>query len=97
MKACGADTWDSVRNLVKQETEVVDTEFASDVARFDIDKEELEKNLQNLRGYARNLVEKEASLVAKDVSMIMQNRYNNELSDLRFFFFGYNNITHLQI
>ena len=46
LKACGADTWDSVRNLVKQETEVVDTEFASDVARFDIDKEELEKKLK---------------------------------------------------
>ena len=87
MKACGTDTWDSVRNLVKHETEIVDAEFSSDVARFDIDKEELEKNLQNLRGYARNLVEKEASLVAKDVSMIMQDRYNNELSDLSPFSF----------
>lgn len=73
-EAGGKDTWASIRKLLKHETEVAASEFSSAITGFELDQETLKTMLQNLREYARNVVEKKAREEAGKVLILMKDR-----------------------
>ncbi|KAF4362476.1 hypothetical protein CsatB_001403 [Cannabis sativa] len=75
-EAGGKNTWASIRRLLKQETEVAVSEFSSDITGFELDEETIRTMLQNLRDYARNLVEKKAREEAGKVLIRMKDRFS---------------------
>ncbi|KEH37033.1 putative P-loop containing nucleoside triphosphate hydrolase [Medicago truncatula] len=72
----GNDTWLSIRNLLKCETEVAVSEFVARVAGFDLEKETVEKMQQDLREYARELVVNKAREEAGKVLIRMKDRFS---------------------
>ncbi|KAL5577679.1 hypothetical protein UlMin_019378 [Ulmus minor] len=70
------DTWASIRKLLKRETEVAASEFSSAIAGFELDEETVETMLQNLRDYARSVVEKKAREEAGKVLIRMKDRFS---------------------
>ncbi|KAL6282849.1 hypothetical protein ACE6H2_013778 [Prunus campanulata] len=70
----GKDTWTSTRKLLNHETEVAVSEFSAAVAGFELDKDTSTKMMQNLRDYARNVVEKKAREEAANIMIHMKDR-----------------------
>lgn len=74
LEAGEKDTWASIRKLLNRETEAVVTKFLKAIAGFELDKETIAKMVQNLRDYARNVVEKKAREEAGKVLIHMKDR-----------------------
>ncbi|PQQ13311.1 protein ROOT HAIR DEFECTIVE 3 homolog 2 [Prunus yedoensis var. nudiflora] len=72
----GKDTWTSTRKLLNHETEVAVSEFSATVAGFELDKDTSTKMMQNLRDYARNVVEKKAREEAANIMIHMKDRFS---------------------
>lgn len=72
--AAGRDTWASIRKLLTRETETAVSEFSTAISGFELDPPAIEKMLQDLRGYARNVVEKKAREEAGKVLIRMKDR-----------------------
>ncbi|PON62048.1 RHD3/Sey [Trema orientale] len=75
-EAGGKDTWPSIRKLLKHETEVAASEFSSSITGFELDQETSKTMLQNLRDYAKNVVEKKAREEAGKVLIRMKDRFS---------------------
>lgn len=73
-EAAGKDTWASIRELLKHETEAAVSEFSNLIVGFELDPATVDKMVQNLRDYARNLVEKKAREEAAKVLIRMKDR-----------------------
>ncbi|CAL9016167.1 unnamed protein product [Prunus brigantina] len=72
----GKDTWTSIRKLLNRETEVAVSKFSAAVAGFELDKDTSTKMTQNLRDYARNVVEKKAREEAANIMIHMKDRFS---------------------
>ncbi|ONI11568.1 hypothetical protein PRUPE_4G113800 [Prunus persica] len=72
----GKDTWTSMRKLLNHDTEVAVLEFSAAVAGFELDKDTSTKMTQNLRDYARNVVEKKAREEAGNIMIHMKDRFS---------------------
>lgn len=70
----GEDTWASIRRLLKRETEAAVLEFSTAIEGFELDQSTIDTMVQNLRNYARNVVEKKAREEAGKVLMRMKDR-----------------------
>ncbi|GMI86020.1 RHD-like2 [Hibiscus trionum] len=78
--AAGRDTWASIRKLLTRETEIAVSEFSAAISDFELDQSTVEKMLQDLRDYARNLVEKKAREEAGNVLIRMKDRFSTLFS-----------------
>ncbi|XVF25355.1 hypothetical protein REPUB_Repub13aG0205800 [Reevesia pubescens] len=78
--AAGSDTWASIRKLLTHETETAVSEFLIVISGFELDQPTIEKMLQNLRDYARNVVEKKAREEAGKVLIRMKDRFSTVFS-----------------
>ncbi|KAL4308943.1 hypothetical protein GQ457_01G040940 [Hibiscus cannabinus] len=78
--AAGRDTWASIRKLLTRETEIAVSEFSAAVSGFELDQLTVEKLLQDLRDYARNVVEKKAREEAGNVLIRMKDRFSTVFS-----------------
>ncbi|XP_059445431.1 protein ROOT HAIR DEFECTIVE 3 homolog 2 isoform X2 [Corylus avellana] len=76
LEAGQKDTWASIRKLLKRETEVAVAKFSTTIAGFELDQATVDKMVQNLRDYARNLVEKKAREEAGKVLIHMKDRFS---------------------
>ncbi|KAM5587220.1 protein ROOT HAIR DEFECTIVE 3 [Rosa sericea] len=76
LDARGEDTWASIRKLLNRETEAVVSEFSKAVVGFELDKVTVAKMVQNLRDYARNVVEIKAREEAGKVLIHMKDRFS---------------------
>lgn len=74
LEAGGEDTWASIRKLLNRETEAAVSEFSKAVVGFELDKVTIEKIVQNLRDYARNVVETKAREEAGKALIHMKDR-----------------------
>lgn len=73
-EAGGKDTWLSIRELLKRETEIAVSEFSASVAGFELDEETVERMQQSLRDYARKVVENKARDEAGKILIRMKDR-----------------------
>ncbi|XP_031250394.1 protein ROOT HAIR DEFECTIVE 3 homolog 2-like [Pistacia vera] len=70
------DTWPSIRRLLKRETEAAVLELSNAIAGFRLDQATSDKMVQNLRSYARNVVEEKAREEAGEVLIRMKKRFS---------------------
>jgi len=68
------DTWPSIRNLLRRETESAVSGFSAALTGFDMDEETRQKMILSLEAYARGLVEGKAREEAGRVLMRMKDR-----------------------
>ncbi|XP_052885877.1 protein ROOT HAIR DEFECTIVE 3 homolog 2-like [Gossypium arboreum] len=73
----GRDTWASIRKLLTRETEIALSEFSAAISSFGLDRSTVEKMLQDLKDYARNVVERKAREEAGKVLIRMKDRQEN--------------------
>lgn len=73
-EAGGKDTWLSIRELLKRETEIAVSEFSASVAGFELDEETVGRMQQSLRDYARKVVENKARDEAGKILIRMKDR-----------------------
>lgn len=78
-EAGGQDTWASIRKLLKRETENAVSEFSTSISGFELDESTVEKMLQELRDYARSVVEKKTREEAGKVLIRMKDRQSISL------------------
>ncbi|OMO70466.1 Root hair defective 3 GTP-binding protein, partial [Corchorus capsularis] len=78
--AAGRDTWASIRKLLARETETAVSKFSTAISSFELDQPTVEKMLQDLRDYARNVVEKKAREEAGKVLIRMKDRFSTVFS-----------------
>ncbi|XP_022715425.1 protein ROOT HAIR DEFECTIVE 3 homolog 2-like isoform X2 [Durio zibethinus] len=74
--AAGRDTWASIRKLLTLETAIAASEFSTAISSFELDRSTVEKMLQDLRDYARNVLEKKAREEAGKVLIRMKDRFS---------------------
>ncbi|XP_010272279.1 PREDICTED: protein ROOT HAIR DEFECTIVE 3 homolog 2 [Nelumbo nucifera] len=74
-EAAGKDTWTLIRRLVGRETEAAISEFSTVLTGFEFDQAEFDKLVQNLRVFARSIVEKKAKEEAGKVLIRMKDRF----------------------
>ncbi|MBA0694604.1 hypothetical protein Goari_004884, partial [Gossypium aridum] len=67
----GRDTWASIRKILTRETGIAVSEFSAAISSFELDQSTVEKMLQDLKDYARNVVEKKAREEAGKLSSVM--------------------------
>ncbi|GMN60304.1 hypothetical protein TIFTF001_029405 [Ficus carica] len=72
----GKETWTSIRKIVRHEIEVAASELSSAIAGFELDQETTITMMQNLRDYARNVVEKKAREESEKVLIRMKDRFS---------------------
>lgn len=72
----GKDTWASIRKLLKRETEAAVSGFSTAIVGFELDQVTFNKMVQNLRDYARSVVEKKAREEAGRVLSRMKDRFS---------------------
>ncbi|KAI8524674.1 hypothetical protein RHMOL_Rhmol13G0166300 [Rhododendron molle] len=77
LEAGGKDTWASIRRLLRRETEAAISEFSSAVTGFELDQSTFDKMVQNLRDYARSIVEKKSREEAGKVLILMKDRFSS--------------------
>ncbi|TKY72348.1 ROOT HAIR DEFECTIVE 3-like 2 [Spatholobus suberectus] len=75
-EAGGKDTWLSIRELLKRETEAAVSEFSASIAGFELDEETVERMHHHLRDYARKLVENKAREEAGKILIRMKDRFS---------------------
>ncbi|KAF7842496.1 protein ROOT HAIR DEFECTIVE 3-like protein 2-like isoform X1 [Senna tora] len=73
-EAGGNDTWLSIRKLLKRETEATTTEFLASISGYELDQESINRMQQNLRDYARKVVENKAREEAGKILIRMKDR-----------------------
>ncbi|XVF27211.1 hypothetical protein REPUB_Repub14bG0087500 [Reevesia pubescens] len=78
--AAGKDTWASIRKLLTRETVAAVSEFSTAISSFELDQPTVEKMLQDLKDYARNVVEKKAREEAGKVLIRMKDRFSTVFS-----------------
>ncbi|KAF5944890.1 hypothetical protein HYC85_018967 [Camellia sinensis] len=76
LEASEKDTWSSIRRLLKRETDVGISEFSSALTGFELDQATFDKMVQNLRDYARSVVEKKCREEAGKVLIRMKDRFS---------------------
>ncbi|KAJ4976881.1 hypothetical protein NE237_001987 [Protea cynaroides] len=76
----GDDTWASIRKLLKHETETAVSGFSAVVAGFEMDQATYDKMVQNIRDFARGVVEKKAREEAGKVLIRMKDRFSTIFS-----------------
>ncbi|XP_042945155.1 protein ROOT HAIR DEFECTIVE 3 homolog 2-like isoform X2 [Carya illinoinensis] len=76
LEAGQKDAWASIRKLLKRETQVAVSKFSATIAGFELDQATLDKMMQDLRDYARSLVEKKARVDAGKVLIHMKDRFS---------------------
>ncbi|KAE8008267.1 hypothetical protein FH972_004796 [Carpinus fangiana] len=76
LEAGQKDTWASIRKLLKRETEVAVAKFSTTIAGFELEQATVNKMVQHLRDYARNLVEKKAREEAGKVLIRIKDRFS---------------------
>lgn len=69
------NTWASIRNLLKHETDATVEGLRAAVTGFELDQSAFDKMVQNLRAYARSLVEKKAREEAGKILSRMKDRF----------------------
>ena len=74
LEAGGKDTWFSIRKLLKRETEAAISEFLSAINGFELDQESVDRMEQNLRDYARKVVENKAREEAGMILILIKDR-----------------------
>lgn len=72
--AAGQDTWASIRNLLRHETEVAVSGFSAALSGFELDQETYDKMVGNLVSFGRSVVEKKAREEAGKVLIHMKDR-----------------------
>lgn len=70
----GKDTWLSIRKLLKRETEAAISEFVAAISGYELDQESIDRMQQNLRDYARKVVENKAREEAGKILIRMKDR-----------------------
>ncbi|CAI0392524.1 unnamed protein product [Linum tenue] len=70
------DTWVSIRKLLKRETDAAVAEYSTAVVGFELDEATVDAQVQNLRDFARNVVEKKAREDAGKVLIRMKDRFS---------------------
>ncbi|XP_043807746.1 protein ROOT HAIR DEFECTIVE 3 homolog 2 isoform X3 [Manihot esculenta] len=75
-EAGGKDTWASIRKLLEHEMELAVSGLTADFVSFELDKATIDKVVQNMREYARNIVEKKAREEAGKVLIRMKDRFS---------------------
>ncbi|XP_077212329.1 protein ROOT HAIR DEFECTIVE 3-like [Tasmannia lanceolata] len=75
LDAAGSDTWPAIRVLLHRETESAISGFSSALSGFDIDQKTMDKMLESLADYARNVVELKAKEEAGRVLSHMKDRF----------------------
>ncbi|KAL2603622.1 hypothetical protein GLYMA_09G021400v4 [Glycine max] len=75
-EAGGKDSWLSIRELLKRETETAVSEFSASVAGFELDEETVGRMQQSLRDYARKVVENKARDEAGKILIRMKDRFS---------------------
>ncbi|KAF5177905.1 Root hair defective 3-like protein [Thalictrum thalictroides] len=71
----GQDTWASIRKLLRRETETALAEFSTALSGFELDQAAFDKKVQDLRQFARSVVEKKAKEEAGKVLICMKDRF----------------------
>jgi hypothetical protein len=74
LEAGQKDTWTSIRELLKGETQVAVAKLSTNIAGFELDEATVGKMVQKLRDYERDLVEKKAREKAGEVLICMKAR-----------------------
>jgi len=74
LEAGQKDTWASIRKLLKGETQVVVAKLSTYIAGFELGQATVDKKVQKLRDYGRDLVEKKAREKAGEVLIRMKAR-----------------------
>jgi hypothetical protein len=74
LEAGQKDTWASIRELLKGETQVAVAKLSTNIAGFELDQATVDKMVQKLRDYERDLVEKKAREKAGEVLIRMKAR-----------------------
>lgn len=88
LDGANTDTWPSIRNLLRRETESAVSGFSTALTGFDMDEETRQKMISSLEDYARGLVEGKAREEAGRVLIRMKDRYESSAtSKLTFTFF----------
>ncbi|GLU14081.1 hypothetical protein SLE2022_306720 [Rubroshorea leprosula] len=76
----GKDPWASIRRLLKHETETAVSKFLTAISGFELDQATIDNMVQDLRDYARNMVEKKAREEAGKVLIHMKDRFSTIFS-----------------
>ncbi|GER36830.1 protein ROOT HAIR DEFECTIVE 3 homolog [Striga asiatica] len=71
----GTDTWDSIRNLVKRESNKAASSFSCVIAGYELDQSTVDKMVNNLKEYARKLVRNKSKEEAGKVLIRMKDRF----------------------
>ncbi|KAK7402264.1 hypothetical protein VNO78_14390 [Psophocarpus tetragonolobus] len=75
LDGANSDTWPSIRKLANRETELVVSEFSSELIRFDMDEETKKSMIMNLQDYAKGVIEAKAKEEAGRVLIRMKERF----------------------
>ncbi|TKY64371.1 ROOT HAIR DEFECTIVE 3-like 1 [Spatholobus suberectus] len=75
LDGASSDTWPSIRNLVRRETQSAVSGFSAALTGFDMDEETRQKMILSLEDYARGLVEGKAREEAGRVLIRMKDRF----------------------
>ncbi|XP_068649719.1 protein ROOT HAIR DEFECTIVE 3-like [Aristolochia californica] len=78
--AAGKDTWEAIRKLLKQETQLAVSQFSTAIAGFELDQVTFDKMVNNLVDHARGVVEKKAREEAGKVLILMKDRFSTVFS-----------------
>ncbi|OVA12385.1 RHD3/Sey1 [Macleaya cordata] len=79
-EAAGGDTWALIRKLIQRETETALSGFSTALTGFELDQGTFDKMVQNLRDFARSVVEKKAREEAGKVLIHMKDRFSTAFS-----------------
>ena len=74
LDGASGDPWQSIRKLLKHETESVVLRFSAALTGFDMDEDTTKKMILSLEDYARHAVVKKARYEARRVLMRMKER-----------------------
>lgn len=80
LDAGSRDTWPSIRKIFKRETDSAISDFSSSISGFEIDEKTANKMVENLKEYARSVVEKKAREEAGQVLIRMKERFSSLFS-----------------
>ncbi|XP_043702768.1 protein ROOT HAIR DEFECTIVE 3 homolog 2-like [Telopea speciosissima] len=76
----GNDTWASIRKLLNRESETAVSGFSTAIAGFELDQAMFDKMVQNIRDFARGVVDKKAREEAGKVLIRMKDRFSTIFS-----------------
>jgi len=74
-KAGDADTWASIRGLVRSESDAAALEFSSAIWGFELSQSRVESMVAELKEYAKLVVERKSRDVAQMVDLLMAKRF----------------------